>query len=132
MRHLLVLFLFAFTYQVNAQIYYVKGSALNLREAPNLESKVVEVLKQYSNLQLVKEEGEWLNVKFGAKTGYVSKNYVSPGKAITSTSSYRTGAICRDGWRSSATGRGACSHHGGVSYWLTETVVTLLRVERGG
>jgi hypothetical protein len=30
----------------------------------------------------------------------------------------RTGAICRDGWRSSATGRGACSHHGGVSYWL--------------
>lgn len=30
----------------------------------------------------------------------------------------RTGAICRDGWRSYATGRGACSHHGGVSYWL--------------
>ena len=30
----------------------------------------------------------------------------------------RTGAICRDGWRSSATGRGACSHHGGVGYWL--------------
>lgn len=30
----------------------------------------------------------------------------------------RIGAICRDGWRSSATGRGACSHHGGVSYWL--------------
>ena len=30
----------------------------------------------------------------------------------------RTGAICRDGWHSSATGRGACSHHGGVSYWL--------------
>ena len=32
--------------------------------------------------------------------------------------SYRTGAICRDGWESSATGRGACSHHGGVSEWL--------------
>lgn len=31
---------------------------------------------------------------------------------------YRTGAICRDGWRSKATGRGACSHHGGVAYWL--------------
>ena len=30
----------------------------------------------------------------------------------------RVGAICRDGWRSSATGRGACSHHGGVSTWL--------------
>lgn len=31
---------------------------------------------------------------------------------------YRSGAICRDGWRSSATGRGACSHHGGVSMWI--------------
>lgn len=31
----------------------------------------------------------------------------------------RTGAVCRDGSTSSATGRGACSHHGGVAYWLT-------------
>lgn len=31
---------------------------------------------------------------------------------------YRIGAICNDGWRSSATGSGACSSHGGVSYWL--------------
>ena len=31
----------------------------------------------------------------------------------------RYGAICRDGTRSNATGRGACSHHGGVSMWLT-------------
>lgn len=30
----------------------------------------------------------------------------------------RIGAICRDGSRSFATGRGACSHHGGVAYWL--------------
>jgi hypothetical protein len=30
----------------------------------------------------------------------------------------RVGAICNDGWKSSATGRGACSHHGGVDYWL--------------
>ncbi len=35
-----------------------------------------------------------------------------------SASQYRSGAICRDGWHSSATGRGACSHHGGVLYWL--------------
>ena len=32
----------------------------------------------------------------------------------------RTGAICNDGWKSSATGSGACSHHGGVKYWLYE------------
>ena len=30
----------------------------------------------------------------------------------------RTGAMCRDGWVSSATGSGACSWHGGVDYWL--------------
>ena len=32
----------------------------------------------------------------------------------------RIGAICNDGWRSYATGQGACSHHGGVDYWLYE------------
>jgi len=31
---------------------------------------------------------------------------------------YRVGAICCDGWESSATGRGACSHHNGVKYWI--------------
>jgi len=30
----------------------------------------------------------------------------------------RIGAICCDGTRSYATGRGACSHHGGVCKWL--------------
>lgn len=34
--------------------------------------------------------------------------------------SVRIGAVCRDGTTSSATGRGACSHHGGVEYWLYE------------
>ena len=43
---------------------------------------------------------------------------VAPKPAPVSTYNYRTGAICRDGSRSYATGRGACSWHGGVSYWL--------------
>jgi hypothetical protein len=32
----------------------------------------------------------------------------------------RVGAICNDGWQSSATGSGACSHHGGVDEWIYE------------
>uniref|UniRef100_A0AC35GA90 Uncharacterized protein n=1 Tax=Panagrolaimus sp. PS1159 TaxID=55785 RepID=A0AC35GA90_9BILA len=32
----------------------------------------------------------------------------------------RVGAICMDGWHSSSTGRGTCSHHGGVREWLYE------------
>jgi hypothetical protein len=31
---------------------------------------------------------------------------------------YRIGARCGDGWRSDATGSGACSWHGGVAEWL--------------
>ena len=30
---------------------------------------------------------------------------------------YRVGAMCNDGTNSSATGSGACSHHGGVRCW---------------
>ena len=29
----------------------------------------------------------------------------------------RDGAICEDGWKSSSTGSGTCSHHGGVDNW---------------
>lgn len=40
-------------------------------------------------------------------------------KTIEGTNSgERVGCICRDGTRSYATGRGACSHHGGVDHWL--------------
>lgn len=31
---------------------------------------------------------------------------------------HRVGAVCNDGTKSKATGRGACSNHGGVKYWL--------------
>ena len=33
------------------------------------------------------------------------------------TTRYRIGATCKDGTTSTATGSGACSHHGGVSCW---------------
>jgi len=33
---------------------------------------------------------------------------------------HRVGAVCNDGWISSATGSGACSHHGGVNHWIYE------------
>jgi hypothetical protein len=31
---------------------------------------------------------------------------------------FRIGGRCRDGWRSDATGSGACSWHGGLAGWL--------------
>lgn len=41
-------------------------------------------------------------------------SYYSAPKANTAV---RTGAICKDGWRSYSTGSGTCSHHGGVRTW---------------
>jgi hypothetical protein len=32
----------------------------------------------------------------------------------------RVGAKCKDGTNSTATGSGACSSHGGVSYWICQ------------
>jgi hypothetical protein len=39
---------------------------------------------------------------------------------LSSCKGRRVGAVCNDGWKSHATGRGACSHHGGVDYWVHE------------
>ena len=44
-------------------------------------------------------------------------------KKSRKTKEYRIGAICSDGWESSATGRGACSWHDGVKEWLYKTEV---------
>lgn len=38
--------------------------------------------------------------------------------ACDGSHSVRVGAQCVDGTKSSATGSGACSGHGGVNYWL--------------
>jgi hypothetical protein len=53
----------------------------------------------------------------GAERGvWIYENY-SGKKEIYKWISVRVGAKCRDGSSSNATGRGACSHHGGVDYW---------------
>lgn len=46
----------------------------------------------------------------------VVREYVNGNYPIYGTQ--RIGAICSDGWHSFSTGRGACSHHGGVDHWL--------------
>jgi hypothetical protein len=45
------------------------------------------------------------------------ENYDRERSAYDNGPSFRVGATCSDGWQSSATGRGACSHHGGVADW---------------
>src|SRR6266567_2995818 len=58
--------------------------------------------------------GEWAKV-------FLALTVISYGSSEAIRSAYtgpRIGAICRDGWHSNATGRGACSHHGGVDHWI--------------
>lgn len=98
--------------------YHVSAQKLNLRTEPNTDSEVIEKLKKYDNLVYQENASEgWVKVTFEGKEGYVFEQYISKGKAVEKISSYRVGARCKDGTSSSATGRGACSHHGGVSSW---------------
>lgn len=84
----------------------------------------------------------WVNTILVSKPSYAIETYASqagirlPAKIFSPTSTpkprrttapvapatqntgTRYGAKCRDGTTSRATGRGACSHHGGVAYWL--------------
>jgi hypothetical protein len=58
-----------------------------------------------------------------SKVGYPKTGYfllllaVIFGLSALFSNGHRTGAVCEDGWRSGATGRGACSHHDGVDHW---------------
>lgn len=54
-------------------------------------------------------------VNWGSISPPTAKPTATPTRAATGG---RSGAICRDGTRSYATGRGACSWHGGVAYWI--------------
>ena len=58
----------------------------------------------------------WVNDKF-TNPDVLAKKYYHQ-----SMTTYRVGAVCNDGTDSYATGSGACSHHGGVSYWVKDTL----------
>lgn len=45
-------------------------------------------------------------------------NKSNAGTRCDSSSLNRIGAKCKDGSSSTSIGSGACSHHGGVNYWL--------------
>ncbi len=102
--------------------YYVSGNTLNLRVESSVNADIVKKLHKYDNVEVLEIKDGWAKVVSNGRIGFVSDNYIKKGKAIVSSYEVRNGAICRDGSRSSATGRGACSHHGGVSYWTTRTV----------
>jgi hypothetical protein len=63
-----------------------------------------------------------LNYSDKASNNWNTNSSNESAKSYNKTTTYTTriSAICSDGTRSYATGRGTCSHHGGVSEWLYE------------
>lgn len=53
-----------------------------------------------------------------AKKDLVSSEWWEDAQRCNQTVDKRVGCVCKDGTRSQSTGRGACSRHGGVEYWL--------------
>ena len=125
------------TQQNNAQpvVQPVTYSDCRTEEIP-FETQYEGETGQYGYTETIKQQGISGSKKIckPSKPGYEDKveviaqpvNHViirTPKPApqpVQQQSHYRVGAICRDGWRSYATGRGACSHHGGVAEWLYE------------
>ena len=100
---------------------YVSSSAANFRNAPTLNSEIHQRLLRHTNITVTDtlSSEKFASITHNGKAGFIAKSLIKPGKAVVSmVNGGRTGARCRDGSYSSATGRGACSHHGGVSTWI--------------
>ena len=102
--------------------FYVNSTKLNLRETAGDEGKVLKSLEKYDNVVLLDSVSEsgWVKVKYKEIEGHVVFKLLAKGEAVVTIQSVRVGAFCKDGTTSRATGRGACSHHGGVRRWRYE------------
>ena len=128
---LICVFLTSLSYAQVGKTYHVNSNSLNLRTDPSTTSQVIDKLTQYDNVIVLNDSisADWYQVSFNNTEGYAAKKYLKKGKAIATTYQIRTGAVCNDGTHSTATGRGACSHHGGVAYWKTKTQKSVRIVE---
>ena len=66
-------------YAVNIPISVVKytTTGVNLREKPNLDSKIIRVLPINTKINVIESESEWLEVKEEEHTYYIYSKYVS-------------------------------------------------------
>lgn len=55
----------------------ITGSVVNLREEPNTSSKVLDKLPKGTVVNVLSASGEWYNVVYGDKTGWVYGKYLS-------------------------------------------------------
>jgi energy-coupling factor transporter transmembrane protein EcfT len=117
---LLSIFSYKSTYFIND--YKAKYDLIEL-EKNNFKTKLDKTEKELDDTKLKYNRGLLDNIRdkenkrnsISSIDDFIKKNKTEKPK---STGGYRIGAICCDGTRSYATGRGACSWHGGVCEWL--------------
>lgn len=97
----------------------VSGQDIELLKNYTTEYPKGKYYKQAKNLiQQYQKKASRSNYNSAATNKKAGRATVGKTKSNYGTSGTRVGAICCDGTRSYATGRGACSHHGGVCEWL--------------
>ena len=50
---------------------------LNIRESSNISSKIIGSIPKGTEIKIISESGDWYEVDYGGKIGYVSKTYIS-------------------------------------------------------
>lgn len=63
--------------KVKTNIATVTANALNVRSKASTNSSVVTLLPKGYNLEVIENQGDWIKISIGGKTGYVSKDYVN-------------------------------------------------------
>ncbi|WP_180349977.1 SH3 domain-containing protein [Bacillus sp. D386] len=68
-----------------ATTYYKTTDKLNLRSGASIKKSVITTIPKGKQVAYISKTGDWYKVKYGSKTGYVSKKYLS--KVTNSSSS---------------------------------------------
>ena len=71
----IIMFAYAFTIIVKANTVKVTTETLNLREEPSTESDIVAQISSGEECEVIEDEEDWYEVKYGEYTGYISKEY---------------------------------------------------------
>lgn len=58
-------------------VVITKDDPLNVREQPNINSKILGTVPKGETVSIINDDGEWYEIQYGSGTGYVSKKYVS-------------------------------------------------------
>lgn len=65
---------------------YISEDTVNMRKGAGTNYSIIKALKLNTEVTITGEDGNWYKVKSGSSTGYVSKDYVSDTKKVTSRS----------------------------------------------